>query len=32
MAIEQARDQADAAVSEFERFIGGIKPPLTFIE
>jgi hypothetical protein len=32
MAIEQASDEADAAVSEFESFIGGIKSPLTFIE
>jgi hypothetical protein len=32
MAIEKLSNVADAAVSEFERFGGGVKAPLSLVE
>jgi hypothetical protein len=32
MAVEKLSDVADAAVSEFERFGGGVKATLSFVE
>jgi hypothetical protein len=32
MAIEKQGDVSDAAVSKFERLVGSVKTPLTFVE
>ena len=32
MAIEKSSDVSNAAVSEFERFVGSVESPLTFVE